>query len=124
MIGWWIVISTQTPEERSRHADDRREAILATWEVGLGGLDWLDDLVARSAAQRIRADGYPSIYLAPAEAVLPLLVDGPPAHNGGMVIGDDYVMPPKWVGKVEIHAERMAACPRNQRLTIEAWDLS
>ena len=37
MIGWWIVISTQTPEER-RQAVDRKAFILATWEVGLGGL--------------------------------------------------------------------------------------
>ena len=124
MIGWWIVISTQTPEERSRHADDRKASILATWEVGLGGLDWLDRLVARSVAQRIRSDGYPTIYLASAESVLPLLVDGPPAHSGPMVIGDDYVTTAKWIGKVEMFADRMAACPGRQRLTIEAWDLS
>lgn len=125
MIGWWIVISTQTPEERSAASTDERQAcILATWEAGLGGLDWLDRLVAQSAAHKVRADGYPTVYLALAEAVIPLLVDGPPAHEGPMVIGDDYVMPAKWIGKVEMHAERMEKCPGQQRLTIEAWDLS
>ncbi|PTT89090.1 hypothetical protein DBR42_08510 [Pelomonas sp. HMWF004] len=53
MIGWSIVISTQTPQERTRHADDCRASILATWEVGLGGLDWLERLVALAAAQKI-----------------------------------------------------------------------
>lgn len=124
MIGWWIVISTQTPEERSRHDDDRRASILAMWEVGLGGLDWLERLVALATAQKIRGDGYPNIYVALAEAVLPLLVDGPPAHDGAMVIGDDYVMPAKWVGNIEMHPDRMAACPSLHQLTIEAWDLS
>jgi hypothetical protein len=125
MIGWWIVISTQTPEERSAaNPDERKACILATWEAGIGGLDWLDRLVAQSAAQKVRADGYPTVYLASAGAVIPLLVDGPPTHDGRMVIGDDYVMPPKWIGKVEMHAERMKRCPAQQRLTVEAWDLS
>lgn len=125
MIGWWIVISTQTPEERSRHADnERRNRILATWEVGLGGLDWVERLVAKSAAQKVRSDGYPNVYVASAETVVPLLADGPPAHDGAMVIGDDYVMPPKWIGKVEMHRDRIDACLASQALTIEAWDLS
>lgn len=124
MIGWWIVISTLTPEERRSPPGDGSGAILATWEVGSGGLDWLNRLVARAEAQQIRSDGYPNIYIASAEIVLPLLVDGPPAHHGPMIIGDDYVMPAAWIGKVEIHADRMAACPGSHRLTIEAWDLS
>lgn len=124
MIGWWIVISTQTPEERSRYADDRKASILATWEVGSGGLDWVERLVARAAAQKIRGDGYPNVYLASAEVVLPLLVDGPPVNNSPMVIGDDYVMPAKWFGQVEMYGDRMAACPSQHPLTIEAWDLS
>jgi hypothetical protein len=124
MIGWWIVISTQTPEERGRHDDDRRDHILATWEVGLGGLDWIERLVAKSAAQKIRSDGYPNVYVASAETLVPLLADGPPAHDSAMVIGDDYVMPPKWIGKVEMHRDRIDACLALQALTIETWDLS
>lgn len=124
MIGWWIVISTQTPEERSRHSEDRKSFILAAWEVGLGGLDWLEGLVARGTGRKIRGDGYPNTYLASADVVLPLLVDGPPAHNGPMILGDDYVMPAKWFGSIEMHRDRMAACPDGQQLTIEAWDLS
>ena len=45
MIGWWIVVAAQTPEEWDDPAADRRAATLATWEVGLGGLDWLHTLV-------------------------------------------------------------------------------
>lgn len=123
MIGWWIVISTQTPEER-RQAVDRKAFILATWEVGLGGLDWLEQLVAQGHAGRLRSDGYPNVYVAAAEVVQPLLEDGPPAHRGLGVIGDDYVMPANWLGQVEMHIDRIASCPSQQQLTIEAWDLS
>jgi len=115
MIDWWIVISTQTPKERSRpHADDRRASILAMWEVGLGGLDWIERLVELATAQKIRGGG----YITSAQAVLPLLVGGPPTHNGAMVIGDDYVMLAKWVGKVEMHPDRKEAWPRLHQLTI------
>ena len=123
MIGWWIVISTQTAEERHRHAGGS-DSILASWEVGPGGLDWLKLLAATGAIQQIRSDGYPNSYIAPAGVVLPLLVDGPPAHSGPLVVGDDYVMPAGWVGKIEIHNARIAACSADQQLTIEAWDLS
>ena len=44
MIGWWIVVAAQTPQQRDS-AIDRKEVILATWEAGLGGLDWLQALV-------------------------------------------------------------------------------
>lgn len=123
MIGWWIVISTQSPEERQQ-AVYRKAFILATWEVGIGGLDWLEQLVARRDARKIRSDGYPNVYIASAAVVLPLLVDGPPAHQGLAVIGDDYVLPANWLGKVKINADRMASCPAQHQLTIEAWDLS
>lgn len=39
MIGWWIIVSTQTPEERDRaDQDTRRAAILAQWEAGAEGI--------------------------------------------------------------------------------------
>lgn len=55
---------------------------------------------------------------------MPLLADGPPTHQGMGVIGDDYVMPANWLDRVEVHRDRIAACPPQQQLTIEAWDLS
>ncbi len=48
MIGWWIVVAAQTPEERDQ-AVDRRAAVLANWEVGPGGIEWLHQLVKSRA---------------------------------------------------------------------------
>ena len=37
MIGWWIVVSTQSPEGRDRaNQEARRAAILMPWEEGAG----------------------------------------------------------------------------------------
>lgn len=123
MIGWCIVVAAQTPEERDRSVD-RQEAVLANWEVGPGGLDWLQQLVIEGKATWLARNGYPNRYTANASDVLPLLAGGPPAHRGAAIIGDDYVMPANWKGKVILHEDRIAACPPDQVLTIDAWDQS
>lgn len=53
MIGWWIVISTQTPQER-RQGDNLAVCVLATWEVGPGGLDWLERLFGHGQARNFK----------------------------------------------------------------------
>lgn len=124
MIGWWIVISTLSRDERAQ-AVDPKASILASWEVGVEGLDWIAALVAKGEASQQRRDGYPNVYVARAEVVLPLLHGGPPRSRRSMtVIGDDYVMPAGWRGNADFNQDRMAACPPAQQLTIEAWDLS
>lgn len=125
MIGWWVVISAQSPEERDRTAlEDRKAAILAQWEVGPGGIEWIAQLVQAGKAIQLSGSGYPNRYTANAGDVLPLLVGGPPAHTGPAIIGDDYVMPANWRGNIELHADRLAVCSVDQVLTIDAWDQS
>ena len=91
MIGWWIVISTQSPEERDR----------ADQEAPAGG-------------------GYPNRYTARAGDVLPLIHGGgiQPPKDGvwifGIDDGEEYAQPPGWMGKIEVHADRVAAWPRGR----------
>src|SRR5574337_449568 len=121
MIGWWIVIAAQTPEDRDAvETESRRAAILAQWEVGPGGLDWLVELVRVGKADQFSASGYPKRYTAKAGDVLPLLAGGPPAHTGSAIIGDDYVVPANWLGKIELHADKITACSSDQVLTIRS----
>jgi hypothetical protein len=126
MIGWWIVVSTQSPRERDQSTQDvRRAAILAQWEAGADGIRWIEDLVAGGLAEKLASGGYPNRYTAPASAVLRVLVDETqPASAGGLVVGDDYVATSTWRSKLEVNAERIAACPPDHRLTIDAWDQS
>ena len=54
MIGWWIVIAAQTPEERDTGIG-RRDAVLANWETSVGGNGWVQRLVDEGkAVQRKR----------------------------------------------------------------------
>lgn len=125
MIGWWIVVSTQTPQERDQaDQDTRRAAILAQWEAGAEGIRWVEQLAEQGKAAKLSGSGYPNRYTAQARDVLPLLGVAPPAAGGTLIIGDDYVMPSNWRGKIELHAERVAACPADHVLTIDAWDQS
>lgn len=52
MIGWWIVIADQTPEERDTGIG-RREAVLANWETGVGGNSWVQRLVDEGKAVQL-----------------------------------------------------------------------
>ena len=131
MIGWWIVISTQSPEERDR-ADQkaRRAAILAQWETGADGIRWIEQLTDAGKATKLAGGGYPNRYTARAGDVLPLIHGGgiQPPKDGvwifGIDEGEEYAQPPGWMGKIEVHADRVAACPAELILTIDAWDQS
>jgi hypothetical protein len=122
MIGWWIIVTQQTPEERDAASD--KEAILAKWETSVSGINWIEALVKTGKATQLSRGGYPNRYTAVASEVLPHIVGGPPRHDGPTIIGDDYVVPGSWTGNVQIYHDKIAACPSNQILTIDVWDQS
>lgn len=60
MLGWWIVVSMQSPEERDRaDQDTRRAAILANWEASVNGSRWVPLLVEQGKASQLSSGGYP-----------------------------------------------------------------
>ena len=131
MIGWWIVVSTQSPEERDRADQEaRRAAILAQWETGADGIRWIEHLTEAGKAAKLAGGGYPNRYTARAGDVLPLIEGGgiKSSKDGiwifGIDEGEEYAQPPGWMGKVEVRADRVAVCPADQVLTIDAWDQS
>ncbi|MET9605235.1 hypothetical protein ABZZ17_09220 [Streptomyces sp. NPDC006512] len=112
MLGWNITVSTQTPQERDLNViHSREDSILASWSVGIGGLNWVSELQRSGKAEELLGGGYPCRYVIRAADVLPLLADGPPA--GGSTIHSSWM-----------HPERMAACRDDQMLTVDAWDQS
>lgn len=129
MLGYWIVVSTQTPEERDAIMD-RKKSVLAEWETGVGGIRWLEKLVEAGKATKLRGDGYPNRYTSTADIVLPLITGDAikPADDGiwvfGMDEGEEYAQPPGWMGKVNLRPESIRTCPTDAALTIDAWDQS
>lgn len=125
MIGWWIVVSTQSPRERDQaDQEDRRAAILAQWEAGADGIRWIERLTQEGRADKLAGGGYPNRYTAKASDVLPLLTIDPPLPAGPVIFGDDYALPANWRGTIELHPERIQACAPDHMLTIDAWDQS
>ncbi|MEV6976867.1 hypothetical protein [Kitasatospora sp. NPDC093806] len=115
MLGWWIVISAPDPQRPDRPtADTRGSVVLAKWEAGLGGLDWLSGLVEAGKAEQLSHNGYPNRYTARAGDVLPLLAGGTVPDTGW-----GAAHRPR-----DLYADRMAVCPPDRSLTIEAWDQS
>ena len=126
MLGWWIVVSEGQPDGVMID----KANTLASWEAGLSGLRWLNDLVADGKARKLRSDGYPNRYTSTADIVLPLITGDAikPADDGiwvfGMDEGEEYAQPPGWMGKVNLRPESIRTCPTNAALTIDAWDQS
>ncbi|HHK7934327.1 MAG: hypothetical protein PHS77_12250 [Gallionellaceae bacterium] len=109
MLGWWIVVSEGQPDGVMID----KANTLASWEAGLSGLRWLNDLVADGKARKLRSDGYPNRYEARAADVWPLLDE----VTGRIDFSHKLF-------KLQIDRQRLAACPPDLVLTIDAWDQS
>jgi hypothetical protein len=116
MLGWKIYITQESSPDKSKS--------LMSWSTGIGGLDWLDQLVKDGLAQDLGGNGYPSKYSAKAAVLLPRVVPALPSHEGKPVIGDDYVLEGKEHWGIVIDQSKIDACGPDEILLIDAWDES
>ncbi|NHZ93650.1 hypothetical protein F2P45_32320 [Massilia sp. CCM 8733] len=105
------MITRETPQQRDAPVPIDKEAILAGWDTGACGTGWVNRLVKAGKASEHLRGGYPNRYVALARDVLPL-------------IGADDIAQDDWVRDMRLHQDRIAACPPEQAVTIEVWDLS
>lgn len=121
MLGWWTVISTETLAQRALPGGGNKEATLAVWEAGLGGMDWIVDLCKQGKAEQHSFNGYPNRFTALASEITPILAAGiaeSEMHNFRSKT------PVGWKGSITVYQDRIAACAPEQLLTVEVWDQS
>jgi len=119
MLGWEFFIERQRKE-----SDAAKSAALASWMAGIGGTQWIDDLVSRGVATHLGGNGYPNRYTVQVRALVGVLEQGVPKHSGPFVLGDDYITPGGWTGEVDIDMASLRALAPDELLFVEAWDQS
>jgi hypothetical protein len=129
MLGWQIIIYrtdlSEQPTDPDAYTKWSDECFLASWMTGIGGTDWLEELVTRGKATDLTQIGsYPDIFSSSADVILPEIGAGPPEGKNPLVIGDDYVMPKNWSGKIKVNESVLKACKPEDKLLIHAWDQS
>ena len=105
-MGWDISVI------RSHGSD---QGILASWQAGLTGTNWICELVAKGQAKDLGGNGYPWAFEMKAGVLVPILLSGPPEARGPSVF---------FGGGIQIDIERLQTLPADEPLRIEAWDQS
>ncbi|HSP31283.1 MAG TPA: hypothetical protein VLO13_04635 [Halomonas sp.] len=122
MLGWEFFITRQIGIGTVTRNKDA--PVLASWLASVGGTEWLNNLVTAGVAAHLDGNGYPSLYSIPAGALVEVLRDGLPKHDGPLVIGDDYVLPGGWTGDARIDLASLQSLIPNELLLVEVWDQS
>jgi hypothetical protein len=125
MLGWHITVYRQQNDGSMPATFHTEEgARLAVWQSGIGGLDWLDELVKQKKAIDLGGDGYPMRFTATARHIIPQLRNGPPHAKRYWTYDPGDIILPGWLGKTTKDPEVMDACRQDEWLLIEAWDES
>lgn len=77
MLGWSIYIYRQADGETAPATkDSKRGELLAKWEAQWDGLSWMEELVKAGKATSLGGNGYPCLYTALTECLLPYVEKG------------------------------------------------
>ena len=126
MLGWQISVYRQPDGGRlPATATSGQGRRLAVWQTGLGGLEWLDELVKAGKAVDLGGNGYPCRYTVTAGALVPRVVDMPPGARRVWVYEEGVIFLRR-SGKGRRWVDRTAAlsCGPDEWLLVEAWDES
>jgi len=125
MLGWNIgVYKLKDGGESPATAESHEGARLAIWQTGLGGLDWLDELVKAGKAINLGGNGYPYRYTVTAENIIPRIIETPPGARTLWQCEASDVLTDKWEGKTVVDRAVAEHCRLDEWLLVEAWDES
>lgn len=125
-LGWHISVYRQQNDGMAPPSFGAAHGTrLAVWQTGLGGLDWLDELVAQQRAIDLGSNGgYPTEYAATATHIIPRIRDTPPEAKAVWSFDAGDIILPGWQGKTTKDTAAMDACRPDEWLLIQAWDES
>jgi hypothetical protein len=126
MLGWFVCVYRQANSGTSPATNTRQDGcLLAKWQTGLYGLDWLDEFVKQGKAIEVATNhGYPVRYTALAKFIIPYIIDNPPNARKNWIADDGDMLLPSWSGNTEINKVEIDKCRADEWLLIETWDES
>ena len=126
MLGWHISVYRQANGGQApATAQSPHGTRLAVWQTGLGGIDWLDELVTADKALDLgRNGGYPCLYTARGADLIPRIVDVPPLARSPWHRDGADIVTEKWEGKTVIDRAACDGCRPDEWLLVVAWDES
>lgn len=85
-LGWEFFVFRKSDTDAK---DDHRHGLrfFASWESGMGGEKWINDLVISGKAEFLKAGGLFRSYTLTAGIFVDVLRDGVPQHTGPVVVG-------------------------------------
>ena len=120
-LGWDIkVYRLEDGKNSPATAESSGGTCFAEWETGLNGTAWLEELVKTGKAIEVAGNcGYPWTFTAPAEHIVPRILDGPPEAypETGEFMGRTYTFATRRIDRDAAHQ-----CRSDEWLRIEAWD--
>jgi hypothetical protein len=124
-LGWLITVYRQADGGAlPAQAQSPKGARIATWQAGLWGLGWLDELVKAGKAISLGGNGYPLWYTAPAECLLPIALGKPPWVHEIWVSDPGDILTDQWAGKTVVDRAAAAQCQSDEWLLVVVWDES
>jgi hypothetical protein len=125
MLGWHVSVYRQTDGGGAPATMESAEGTrMAVWQTGIGGLDWLTELVKEGKAVDLGGNGYPSRFSATAEVIVPRIVDTPPGARADWLLDAGDFVTEKWEGKTVVDGGVAGKCPPDEWLIVEVWDES
>lgn len=122
-LGWEFFVFKKSDTDAKGSSYRHGLRFLASWECGLGGEKWIEDLVASGQASP-QHQGFMSTYVVTAEVINDVLRNGIPKHAGPDVVGDDYFIPGGWVGNALIDWKALGALNPGEILVVDMFDQS
>ncbi len=125
MLGWHTSVYRQKDGGASPATFESAKGIrLAVWQTGIGGLDWIDDLVKAGHANNLGGNGYPVRFTATAEYILPVILGMKTETEITWVLGAGDTVTDQWEGRTVIDRTMAEQCAPAEWLIVEAWDES